>query len=219
MAAMQAVIFDVDGLFLDSEAVYQQSWTEAAAHAGFTLSREMYHSFIGQRIAGCEERLAAAAGAAFDLAGFRSRWRMRWREIASAGVAPKPGALALLAAVRARGVPCAVATSSARPEALLSLGRLFTQFTAVVTGDEVTQGKPDPEIYLLAASRLGIAPGRCIALEDSANGARAALGAGMHLFIVPDLVRPPPEILKQAAGVFASLDEAYPRVLGLLDAG
>ena len=137
MAAMQAVIFDVDGLLLDSEAVYRQSWTEAAATQGFTLTHQRYATFIGQRIPWCEEQLAGLAGPGFDLGAFRSAWRIGWRAIARQGVQPKPGARELVAALRAQGIACGVATSSARPEAELSLAAWISDFDAVVTGDQV----------------------------------------------------------------------------------
>jgi len=213
MAAMQAVIFDVDGLLLDSEAVYRQSWTEAAAAQDFTLTPERYASFIGQRIPWCEEQLAVLAGPGFDLGAFRAAWRAGWREIARHGVAPKPGALALVAALRAQGIPCGVATSSARAEAELSLAAWISHFDAVVTGDQVVNGKPAPDIYLLAAERLAIAPQRCLALEDSSNGARAALNAGMRLIIVPDLVEPAAEVAQRAFRIFPSLTAAHAEVL------
>ena len=213
MAEMQAVIFDVDGLLLDSEAVYRQSWTEAAASQRFVLSHERYATFIGQRIAWCEEQLAALAGPDFNLIAFRAAWRVGWRAIARHGVAPKPGARELVAALRAHGVPCGLATSSARPEAELSLAAWISDFDAVATGDQVVNGKPAPDIYLLAASRLGIAPERCLALEDSANGARSALAAGMRLIIVPDLVQPPAEVAARAFRVLPSLGAAHGEVL------
>jgi len=213
MAEMQAVIFDVDGLLLDSEAVYRQSWTEAAANQRFVLTHQRYATFIGQRIPWCEEQLAGLAGGDFDLGAFRAAWRVRWREIARQGVAPKPGARELVAALRAHRIPCAVATSSARPEAELSLAAWMADFDAVVTGDQVVNGKPAPDIYLLAAKRLGIDPLRCLAMEDSANGARAALGAGMTVIIVPDLVEPPEEVASRALCVLPSLVAAHAEVL------
>jgi len=213
MADIQAVIFDVDGLLLDSEAVYRQSWTEAAATQRFVLTHQRYATFIGQRIPWCEEQLAGLAGPDFDLTAFRAAWRVRWREIARQGVAPKPGARELVAALRMHGIPCALATSSARPEAELSLAAWISDFDAVVTGDQVVNGKPAPDIYLLAAARLGIAAQRCLALEDSANGARSALDAGMRVIIVPDLVAPPAEVVARAFRVLPSLGAAQAEVL------
>ena len=151
----------------------------------------------------------------FDLARFQGRWRVLWRQEAAGGVPAKPGAEALHARLRAGGVPCAVATSSAQAEAALSLGGRLAGFGAVVTGDQVANGKPAPDIYLEAARRLGVAPGDCLALEDSDTGARSALAAGMRVVVVPDLVQPSPAVRAQALLVAASLDEAAPLVLRL----
>jgi HAD superfamily hydrolase (TIGR01509 family) len=216
MPACDAVVFDVDGLLLDSEAVYQESWQGSCAAQGFTLDDALYRTLIGQRIALCEEKVAGIAGPGFDIARFRTEWRAAWREIAARGVEPKPGALELLAWLEERGVPLAVATSSARSEAALSLGPLARRFRAVITGDQVANGKPAPDIYLAAARALGVAPERCLAFEDSENGARSALAAGMTVIVVPDLVRPADEVLARAHRVCASLTEARMTVRELL---
>jgi HAD superfamily hydrolase (TIGR01509 family) len=216
MRTCEAVVFDMDGLLLDSEAVYHRAWTVAAREHGYELSDAVYRGFVGQRIALCEERLAAMAGAGFSLASFRARWRVLWREIAARGVAPKPGALELLALLERAGVPRAIATSSQQAEAALALGALAPRFAAVITGDQVANGKPAPDIYLAAARALGVDPARCLAFEDSENGARSALAAGMRLIIVPDLVEPSDETKARAHAVFRSLAEASALVAQLL---
>jgi HAD superfamily hydrolase (TIGR01509 family) len=212
-----AVVFDCDGLLLDSEAVYHRSWTAASAEQGLVLDDAAYRQLIGQGIER-SERLVAGMRPGFDLERFRRSWRERWRDEARAGVPAKAGAVELHGRLVAAGVPCAVATSSARPEAELSLAGWWNRFGAVVTGDQVLNSKPAPDIYLEAARRLGVPPECCLALEDSETGARAALAAGMALVVVPDLVQPSAWVRERARLVATSLIAAMPVVLAALDA-
>ena len=126
----------------------------------------------------------------------------------------KTGALPLLEALRAAGIPCGVASSSAVGEIRHRLGHVdvLKYFRCIAGGDEVTHGKPDPALYLLAAARLGVAPEDCIAFEDSENGARAAQAAGVRVVIVPDLKHPPDDVAARAHGVMASLADAVEHV-------
>ncbi|WP_205886933.1 HAD family hydrolase, partial [Escherichia coli] len=103
----------------------------------------------------------------------------------------KDGVIALLEWLKARSIPVAVATSTQKEVALikLQLAGLDHYFANITTGCEVTQGKPHPEIYLLAAERLGVEPQQCLAFEDSNNGIKAAMAAQMHAFPIPDLVK------------------------------
>ncbi len=110
-------------------------------------------------------------------------------------------------------MPIAVATSSARAEAAISLGALASRFGAVITGDQVANGKPAPDIYLAAARGLAVPPEACLALEDSDHGARSALAAGMAVVVVPDLVEPSDEVRARALLVAPSLMAARPSVL------
>jgi HAD superfamily hydrolase (TIGR01509 family) len=122
-------------------------------------------------------------------------------------VARKPGLDELLSFVESRHLPKAVATSTERAIALPLLERmgLLHRFVAVATGDEVTRGKPNPDIFLLAADKLGVAPCSCLALEDSEAGVTSAANADMQVYLVPDLVKPSPEVERLASGIFDSL--------------
>jgi HAD superfamily hydrolase (TIGR01509 family) len=126
----------------------------------------------------------------------------------------KTGALALLEALHAAAIPCAVASSSSVDEIRHRLGHVdvLKYFRAIDGGNEVAHGKPDPALYLLAAARLGAAPEDCIAFEDSENGARAAQAAGVRVVIVPDLKHPPQDVAARAHGVIGSLAEAIAHV-------
>jgi HAD superfamily hydrolase (TIGR01509 family) len=117
---------------------------------------------------------------------------------------------ALLDLLEAAGTPVALATSTAREQTLAQLeaSGLSDRFPTIATGDEVVSGKPAPDIYLLAASRLDRAPAACVALEDSEPGVEAARAAGMRVIMVPDLVAPTPRTLAMTERVCRSLDEA-----------
>jgi HAD superfamily hydrolase (TIGR01509 family) len=142
---------------------------------------------------------------------FMVLWNRQWRaDVESAGVPAKPGLTELLALLAGHGIPTAVATSTERENADLTLrvSGLAGRFRAVVTGDQVSRGKPAPDIYLEAARRLNVPPASCLALEDSGHGIQSARAAGMRTMLVPDLKPPTAEALAAASWVFPSLHEA-----------
>jgi HAD superfamily hydrolase (TIGR01509 family) len=126
----------------------------------------------------------------------------------------KPGVKALLDALVQTGIPCAVASSSSGHEIASRLSRVgvLDVFDAIAGGDEVARGKPDPAVYALAASRLGKAPSQCLAFEDSENGLLAAHRAGIRVVAVPDLKRPPDEIMGLSFTTLDNLDRAIEHV-------
>jgi HAD superfamily hydrolase (TIGR01509 family) len=184
-----AAIFDMDGLLLDSERVIMQAWLSSAQDELLPLSGPDFLRVVGCGAQESGERLSELLG---GVASFqRVRDRARAKLAAQPGVVfpLKPGALRLLGLLRARGVPCAVASSTFIDEVRCRLAKVevLEYFQALAGGDEVSRSKPDPEVYLLAAERLGVPPPRCLAFEDSDHGARAAHGAGLHVVMVPDL--------------------------------
>ena len=182
---LSGVIFDMDGLMLDTEPIYWQSMQQAARELGCRFDDEWYAAFIGRSIPVWRDTLIETFGA--DYPRFRSRRELWERHVQKVGVPQKPGLNELLDQLEEDGIPKAIATSSSKPDALLCLGPLADRFDAIVTGDEVERGKPAPDIFLLAAQRLGLPPAHCLALEDSESGALAALAAGMSVILVPDL--------------------------------
>ena len=202
----QAIIFDMDGLMLDTEPIYWASMQQAASELGYSFNDEIRAAFIGRSIPAWQETLIEIFGA--DYPHFRSRRRQLWeRHVREVGAPQKAGLDELLNKLEQDGLLKAIATSSSRPDATLCLGRLAHRFDAVVTGDEVERGKPAPDIFLLAAQRLALAPEQCLALEDSEGGALAALAAGMSVIIVPDLKQPSGELSAQVHRVCYSLHE------------
>ena len=205
---------------LDTEPIYRTSWQRTAAELGREITDEGYEIFLGRRTEDAEAELARRFGPTFPMDRFHDRWPVVWHEIAAQGLTVKPGVHALLALADDRRLPLALATSTARSLALRTLGYggfSPERFRVIVTGDEVAHGKPAPDIYLEASRRLGIAPERCAAFEDSDAGTLSASRAGMLTFQVPDMKAPSPEAAAAAAHVLRSLSEAPALLLPLLE--
>jgi HAD superfamily hydrolase (TIGR01509 family) len=208
----RAVIFDMDGLLLDSEPLYRMTWQTAAADLGCPIDDEFYKRFVG-RGNDEAEHLLRERFPELPLDEFRKRWRRDWdARLAASPLARKAGAMELLDLLETRRIPKALATSSPRVLALRCLGDLASRFAALAFGDEVSHSKPAPDLFLLASQRLGFAPADCLVLEDSEAGVRAARAAGMAVIMVPDLVPPSPEIASMATRVCETLHE----VVGLI---
>ncbi|TWG89755.1 HAD superfamily hydrolase (TIGR01509 family) [Luteimonas sp. J16] len=213
--APAAVVFDMDGLMLDSERAITDCMVRAAQEAGHALPPSLWLELVGTAEDACRERLAGLLGA--DAAdALLARVDVLYDAVVDAGVPHRPGVVALLDWLDRHGLARAVATSTRRPLALrkLRLAGLLERFHAVCTSSDVARPKPAPDVYLLAARRLGVAPERCLVLEDSPTGVRAALAAGMLPVQVPDLLAPDEEVRALGHRIVASLDE----VRGLLEA-
>lgn len=205
-----AVVFDMDGLMLDTESVYKVAWQQAATECGFTLDDGIYATLIGRPAEDCDADLLSRFGASLPLPRFRQRRRELWHSLVhNHGVPHKPGLLPLLDCLDARQVPTAVATMSTAEAADLSLRQagLSHRFSTVVTADDVARGKPDPAIYLEAARRLSRPPEQCLALEDSDAGVASACAAGMVAICVPDSHRPSAATRSAAFRVLESLSD------------
>ncbi|MEQ5869831.1 HAD family phosphatase [Sagittula sp. NFXS13] len=183
-----AVIFDLDGTLLDTEALAMRAGEIAAQRLDLPWTAAFFHSLIGGDSIVAEAKLAAQFGAQ-NMPGFHLAWRDAHDDLVSDGVPVKPTALDLLDRLEARGTPFAVATSSHHESAVHKLGAsgLAPRIATLITRDCVTHAKPHPEPYLTAAARLGVAATRCLAFEDSTPGARAARAAGMTVVVVPDM--------------------------------
>lgn len=206
-APCQAVIFDMDGLLLDTERIYRRALIDAATLMGVELTEALHERFIGLPGAVCDAMLVEHFGPGFAIDDYRRCFTAEAERHLSAGIPVKTGVAELLDFLDAEGIPKAVATSSRRPTVELYLGRtgLLHRFDAIATRSDVACGKPEPDVFLKAAEWLGIPPAACIALEDSFNGIRAAHRAGMAAIMVPDLLRPTEEIRGLCAAVIDDL--------------
>ena len=212
----QAIIFDMDGLIVDTEIVYRMAWQQSAADLGYRMSDDLYSNFAGRRAVECESILFETYGSKFPLSDFLTQSDRLYQEhVERYGISTKPGLCELLDLLDARYLPKAVATSTGRVNALLCLGGLVNRFTLIVTGDEVTQGKPAPEIFLLTAARLQLSPQQCLVLEDADAGVQAAHAAGIPVIMVPDLNRPSAQVAAKAACVCSSLHEVKDLLMAL----
>lgn len=193
----KGAIFDQDGLLFDTEVIFEQSWLKAGVDLGIPVTVELTRS-----LSGCgKKELAEVIDGFFpglDSSGLVERAHGLAAE-AQLAMTPvlKPGVKEMLEFCRAHGIRTAVASSSMRHlvEHNLESSGLAGYFDAVVTGGDVANGKPAPDIFLLAAERIGLPAGECAVFEDAFTGIRAAHAAGCLPVLIPDRTPPVPEIL------------------------
>ncbi len=193
----RAAIFDMDGLLLDTERVCMSIFKQACQAQSVPFLEDVYLSIIGRNSAGIEQTIREGYGPSLDYPALHNEWRVRYNAVVKHQAIPvKTGVVELLKWLKDQDVPAAVATSTNKDvaEIKLRLAGLDQYFDHITTGCEVSQGKPHPEIYLLAASRLGVDPKLCLAFEDSNNGVRSAIAAKMQTYQIPDLVEPCAEV-------------------------
>lgn len=207
---VEAALFDMDGLLIDTEVIYIEAMQAAARELGREMSLDFCHSMVGVPGHECNLMIEAYYGEGFSLAEFREHFSVHRRRLMDGGIPVKPGVVELLDFLAGRGLPLAVATSAGRATAEHHLGHagLLDRFTALATRDDVERAKPHPDVYLEAARRLGVAPGRCLAFEDSNIGLEAAHAAGAMAFMVPDLLQPLPESRARSLDIFPDLHAA-----------
>ena len=186
--APQAIIFDMDGLLVDSERIWHIAEDEVFSSRGLVYTDELRAGIVGMRMDEFMAQLRDHFGMQEPLADLTAEVNANMLRLIPSMVQPQPGAPELIEFVRRRGWPVAIASSSpmAIIDAILASQGWDEIFRLRCSADDVAQGKPAPDVYLRAAQRLGVDPERCLALEDSANGARAAVAAGMTCFAVPD---------------------------------
>lgn len=214
----QAVIFDMDGLMLDTEPLAAQAYVDAASVLGVPFDPAVNTKLIGRNFPDCRRIIAEHHGEGYPVDELMSAWHGAYdRIIERDGLALKPGLVELLDWLEAAALPKAVATSTRRARALAKLesAGILARFAALVGGDEIPRGKPAPDIFVEAAARLGVAPAGCVVLEDSEPGVRGALAAGMIPVMVPDIHGPSVELLAIEPLVLASLHHVRAHIASL----
>jgi len=181
----EAAIFDMDGVLVDSGAHHRAAWRALLEELGVEpQDREFWRLTIGRPV---EEALPVLLGrrlSAQEIGHYARRKTDLFHQFANGRFPPVRGAVAFVLGLERESIPRALATSASPRSvtAVLSDLGLVEQFPVVVTADDVERGKPDPEVYLTAASRLGVAPGACVVFEDALVGLEAARRAGMRAF-------------------------------------
>ncbi len=210
MPRPKALIFDMDGLLLDTEGLYKRSWTQAAREMGFDLSDSLYLKLIGITVADAECVLENAFGPGFSKEKFHLRAKALYEDLhIKEGHPLKPGVRELLVWAKDAKIVCVVGTSTVRDEALRRLKHhdIAEFFADVIGGDMVENGKPHPETFLKAQNAVNIPPQDCLVLEDAHTGLLAAKAGGMRSCLVPDLLPASAESRELAEAVFESLHE------------
>lgn len=213
-----AMVFDMDGLLFDTEALYCEALGMASAEYGREAAPDLFLATVGLPWTECRGVLLSHFGATFPVDDFQAAWVRHFWGLADNRLALKPGALELLDLLDRLRLPRAIATSSSRPtvERHLAAFGLGSRFEAIIGHGDYCNGKPAPDPFLAAAERLGIAPELCLALEDSYNGVRSARSAGMVTVMVPDLLEATDDIRACCTFVARDLHEVGRLILDRL---
>ncbi len=207
---IKGVISDMDGVILDTEKLYVRFWCEAANFYGYPMEKHHALSIRSMARVFAIEKLKGYFGQDFDYFAVHSkRIELMDKYIEENGIEAKQGADTLLSYLKQNGYKVALATATApdRAKAYLEKLDLLKYFDEIVCASMVEKGKPEPDIYLFAAQKLGLNPCECIALEDSQNGIKSASSAGCKTVMVPDLDGPTDEIMPQLYAVADSLTD------------
>lgn len=210
-----AVLFDMDGLLLDTESIALKLFADTIEQAGFNWSEAIGLQMIGRNGQDADALLTAHYGSGFSIAEVRIAFLQKYQShLLEHGVPLKAGARELLQELYRRHIPCALVTSSRRTLTDLKLrNATISEYLPVqICGDEVSRGKPDPQCYLMAAQALNVPVHQCLVLEDSAPGIEAALAAGMTAWWVPDKNSPVKELIDHGVLVFNSLEKVKKRL-------
>ncbi|WP_188703655.1 HAD family hydrolase [Silvimonas iriomotensis] len=211
---LQAAIFDMDGLMLDTERIAIDCWASAARELQLQMHDQVPYGMVGMHMSKVPAYLLAELGPDAPVQQLIDATHACYLEATAKAIPHRPGVIALLDWLRERGVPCAVATSSRRSVAShhLQAAGLWPYFEFAVCGDEIEHPKPAPDIYIKAATGLGRQPAECVAFEDSNFGIAAAHSAGCRAIMVPDLRPPTAETMALGVPVVESLSAAQPIV-------
>jgi beta-phosphoglucomutase len=210
-----AVIFDVDGVLVDSYDAHFESWSRMAAEVGRELTLPQFATTFGRTSREIiEHHWGQGTLSDAEIRAFDDRKEALYREIVRDAFPAMDGARELIAALHNAGVPVGVGSSGPPENVALAIAQLGVEsaISARVTGRDVTRGKPDPQVFLLAAERLGVAPAHCVVIEDAPAGIAAANAARMYSIALLSTGHPP-EDAREARHVVRSLRELTPAVI------
>jgi beta-phosphoglucomutase family hydrolase len=213
---LRAVIFDWDGVVVDSSAHHERSWEVLATKRGLPLPPDHFKRGFGKKNNVIIPDLGWAADPTEVDALAHEKEEIYRAMVREKGIEPLPGVRELLAGLREKGIPCAIASSTERANLDLPLDLMGLRdfFQVIVSGEEVLHGKPDPAVFLVAAKRLGIVPADCVVIEDALVGIEAAKRAGMAVLAVA--TTNPLEALGSADAAIGSMAEVTPARLAAL---
>lgn len=179
----------MDGLLIDTERLSHESWLEASQALGLEIDPIEFRKIIGMNETSFRETLHNAIGDQINVPDLIARSDEIYHKKIAKGVPLRKGARTCIEWLSDEGIPQSVATSSKQSLAQKKLGQhdLISHFHSIVSGDQVTNGKPHPEIFITAAEQMGIEPRDCLAFEDSRHGVHAAAASGARVILVPDL--------------------------------
>lgn len=187
MSKIVAVVFDLDGLMFNTEELFNETGTELLRRRGITDVKPVIDRMMGRRAQEAFQQMIDYCGFQESIEELHAESDVIFRRLLHERIAPMPGLFELLQRIEERQTPKGVATSSGRSYLVEVLERfsLLDRFQTTLTSEDVTHGKPHPEIYLKAAERLQVQPEEMLVLEDSSNGTKAAAAAGAHIVSVP----------------------------------
>lgn len=207
---IKGAIFDMDGVLINSEILYQRFWIEALSFFGYNATENHILSLRSLTGKNAEKKLKSFFGEELNYQKVKEkRIELMDNYISKNGVEAKPGGDFILQYLKEKGIKLALATSSPfeRAKEHLSLVGLYKYFDEFVFGSMVKNSKPQPDIYLLAAKKLNFLPEECIAVEDSPNGAIAGINAGCKTVFIPDLTPCPEELKNRIFALCSNLRE------------
>ena len=205
----RGAIFDMDGTLFDTEKLYRQAWIETADTFGVERKPEIAALMSG----GTVDRFFKVLSQYFPTVDGREYVKRVFQRVVKdieKNLEMKPGVVEILTYCREQNISTAIASSAGTADVIKNIRRAGIEkfFDAIVGGDQVTNGKPAPDIFLLAAKKINLPPNDCYAFEDSLNGIRAAAAANCAAIMVIDQTQPTPDVRELCAGVFNSLNEA-----------
>lgn len=216
---IKGMVFDLDGTLLDTEPIAIESTNRVAPLFGIEISMEKSYEFLGISSDIVKKYFLDNFGTDFDYEGYRRKKIDYQKDVINRdGIKFKKGAKEILEFAKENNIKCAIATSTGRERAdfLIEKAGIGDYFSAIVCGNEVKRGKPEPDIFIEAARRMEVDVSECIGFEDSRNGIISSHRAGMLSILIPDLLKPDKDSLNAADHVFENMNEALLFIKGIM---